>query len=183
MKQSLSTGRLLLLLLVGPFGILYILKQLAPENLISFQFVIITLFLFTLTVISLHKIYNLAHKINGGIIAIAGMFIFFFIGSINYFVVKFIFPGYSSGIENTALYWSCCTICFIVGYIIKFSARIEETKTYQHSSNLVLHIFIILGLAATFFSISQIGFIPSLIRGAGLTDRYGTGTILPDFTY
>ncbi|MCF8337120.1 MAG: oligosaccharide repeat unit polymerase [Bacteroidales bacterium] len=95
------------------------------------------------------------------------MFMFAFIGSLNYFTVKFIFPDYNEGIEKTTLYWILYNSFLNIGYLLNYGVWRIHSIRYRYSiDNRVLLAIFFIGTLASIYMIVTIGFIPSFTEGS-----------------
>lgn len=155
-----------------------------PNDILPSYFILNSIILFLMCSFSIYlALRRTNNTLTSGIILIGLQFLFMFIGSINYYIVIYIFPDYTEGMEVTQLYWMGCSLLFIVGYLIalKKSRTFKPLSTYI-PANLVplIWFFVILGFIGTVLGIINVGHIPVLTKGSGFmryTGEEGMGGI------
>lgn len=147
-------------------------------------FLITDILLLLFTVYLLHTLYKRKFhenpRLNTGLVYILAMMVMMVIGSINYFIVQFIWPSYYFDLHKTNLYWIAGLFCFGIGYILtlKSDQRIVSShKLFIVDAKLVTLGLAMIGLAGTLLIINAIGSIPIFsgksLSGVRFTDEMG----------
>jgi hypothetical protein len=160
------------------FGINLLPYLLLPKELIEPHFLIIANLILFFTLISLRKIYRWNNKgLLPGMFFILMFFLFFYLGTLNLYLVKSIFPVYGGETLNTFVFWLFYFLTFLLGYFIgyriffKKHRSIKQSKTFWFIPNGVIHVLFVIATFFTFISVSIIGFIPILHPELG-TQRF-----------
>lgn len=110
-----------------------------------------------------------------GIVFLLTMFLMIVLGSINYFIVSYVWPHSYMELGITNLYWIVSMISFFVGYILVIKNHkkiyVPSELFYFNYPFLTITCFII-GTLGTIFSIYRIGFIPLFAGGLQGNIRY-----------